>query len=188
MLFRSADLDAIFDRGRTLAFRRWKRPTVKPGGTVCSARGLVAIDSIEPVEAETVTEAEAREAGYRDLGALLAMFDGQQGTCYRIRLRPGGMDPRDELRAALPTLAELDTIRSRLARLDGNAPWTKAVLRLIAENPAIVSTVLADRAGLDRFNFKDRVRKLKALGLTISLDVGYRLSPRGEAVLAALEA
>jgi hypothetical protein len=29
------------------------------------------------------------------------------------------------------------------------------------------------------------VRKLKALGLTISLEVGYRLSPRGQAYLRA---
>ena len=34
--------------------------------------------------------------------------------------------------------------------------------------------------------FKTDVRKLKELGLTESLEVGYRLSPRGEAVLRAL--
>jgi hypothetical protein len=45
------------------------------------------------------------------------------------------------------------------------------------------STKLADAIGLERFEFKERVRKLKALGLTLSLDVGYRLSPRGEAFL-----
>ncbi|WP_235654380.1 hypothetical protein [Mycolicibacterium houstonense] len=33
--------------------------------------------------------------------------------------------------------------------------------------------------------FKRRVRQLKGLGLTISLDVGYRLAPRGRAYLAA---
>ncbi|MHB1137901.1 MAG: hypothetical protein ACYC2O_03025, partial [Microthrixaceae bacterium] len=31
--------------------------------------------------------------------------------------------------------------------------------------------------------FKTDVRKLKALGLTESLEVGYRLSPRGEVLL-----
>ncbi len=31
--------------------------------------------------------------------------------------------------------------------------------------------------------FKTNVRKLKALGLTESLEVGYRLSPRGRAFL-----
>jgi hypothetical protein len=37
--------------------------------------------------------------------------------------------------------------------------------------------------GRERLAFKTDVRKLKALGLTESLPVGYRLSPRGEAWL-----
>jgi hypothetical protein len=37
---------------------------------------------------------------------------------------------------------------------------------------------------MERLPFKANVRKLKALGLTESLDIGYRLSPRGEALLA----
>jgi predicted transcriptional regulator len=41
---------------------------------------------------------------------------------------------------------------------------------------------------VDKVRFKANVRKLKALGLTESLEVGYRLSPRGEAVLRKLEA
>jgi hypothetical protein len=36
---------------------------------------------------------------------------------------------------------------------------------------------------MEKLAFKSRVRKLKALGLTVSLDTGYRLSPRGESVL-----
>ena len=42
------------------------------------------------------------------------------------------------------------------------------------------------RAGFGRETqpFKLDVRKLKNLGLTISLEVGYRLSPRGEAYLS----
>ncbi len=45
----------------------------------------------------------------------------------------------------------------------------------------------ADLAGLlrrDRQRFKVDVRKLKSLGLTLSLAVGYRLSPRGRVFLA----
>ena len=38
--------------------------------------------------------------------------------------------------------------------------------------------------GRDTLAFKANVRKLKGLGLTESLAVGYRLSPRGVAVLA----
>ena len=46
--------------------------------------------------------------------------------------------------------------------------------------PGTVSTVLAEAVGWGRQDFKLQVRRLKELGLTFSLDVGYRLSPRGE--------
>jgi Mn-dependent DtxR family transcriptional regulator len=52
--------------------------------------------------------------------------------------------------------------------------------------PNTYSGLLADYLGLDIPSFKPWVRKLKALGLTESLKPGYRLSPRGEKVLAAL--
>lgn len=186
MLFRSKDLDAIFSGRCTLAFRRWKRPTVKVGGTVRTAHGLVGIDAIEPIEPEAVTEDEARAAGYPDRAGVLAMFASQEGTCYRITLHPAGADPRDSLSVSLPEEAELGKIVGKLARLDAAGPWTKAVLQLIDSRPAVVSTVLAEAIGLERAVLKDNVRKLKALGLTISLDVGYQLSPRGKAVLARL--
>ena len=55
-----------------------------------------------------------------------------------------------------------------------------------AGQPGIVSRVLARRADADVPLFKRRVRQLKELGLTESLEVGYRLSPRGRAVLDCL--
>jgi hypothetical protein len=77
---------------------------------------------------------------------------------------------------------------ARLRRIDSSAdtPWTASYLRLIAGQPAIVARVLAARAGAELIVFKRRVRQLKGLGLTESLEVGYRISLRGEAVLAAL--
>jgi biotin operon repressor len=54
----------------------------------------------------------------------------------------------------------------------------------IADKPAVSSVFLAEAMGWERPEFKVHVRRLKALGLTISLDVGYRLSPRGQAYLA----
>ena len=47
---------------------------------------------------------------------------------------------------------------------------------------------LAATFGRETQPFKLDVRKLKNLGLTLSLEVGYRLSPRGEAYLAATQA
>ena len=82
--------------------------------------------------------------------------------------------------------AEVERLRARLDRLDKNGPWTQAVLSLIRDNPGVVSTTLAEQHGQERFAFKQNVRKLKELGLTESLEVGYRLSPRGESLLREL--
>ena len=59
------------------------------------------------------------------------------------------------------------------------------MLRTIAERPAVRAADLAASFGRETQSFKLDVRKLKNLGLTLSLEVGYRLSPRGEAYLAA---
>jgi hypothetical protein len=48
----------------------------------------------------------------------------------------------------------------------------------------VVATELAADAGLTRDIFKRNVRSLKALGLTLSQPVGYRLSPRGQAYVS----
>ncbi len=57
------------------------------------------------------------------------------------------------------------------------------VLQTIQARPAVRAPDLAASFGRETAPFKLDVRKLKALGLTISLPVGYRLSPRGEAFL-----
>ena len=77
---------------------------------------------------------------------------------------------------------------ARLARTDAAsaAPWTGHYLQLIAGQPGVASTKLARQADVAVPMFKRRVRQLKELGLTESLEVGYRLSPRGLALLDRL--
>ena len=65
-------------------------------------------------------------------------------------------------------------------------PWTRTVLRIIDDQPEVLAGDLAEQLGRERLSFKRDVRRLKELGLTVSHPVGYRLSPRGHAVLAAL--
>jgi predicted DNA-binding transcriptional regulator YafY len=60
------------------------------------------------------------------------------------------------------------------------------VLQVIAERPAVRAAELAAGFGRETQPFKLDVRKLKNLGLTISLERGYRLSPRGQAYLAGV--
>jgi hypothetical protein len=111
-----------------------------------------------------------------------------EGTLLRIELHLAGDDPRIALRKRLPEHAELEAIVARLGRIDAasSTPWATRYLQLIADQPGIVSRVLAPQAGAEVPPFKRRVRQLKELGLTESLEVGYRLSPRGRAVLERL--
>jgi hypothetical protein len=66
------------------------------------------------------------------------------------------------------------------------APWTREVLALIRTHPGRRAGDLAPMVGLETPLFKTLVRRLTGLGLTLSLETGYRLSPRGEQVLAAV--
>ena len=105
---------------------------------------------------------------------------------YRVRLHHVGDDPRIALREDADLDAEqLAAIGARLDRLDRarDEPWTRTVLELIRANPATRAPDLAASLGRETKAFKTDVRKLKALGLTESLVVGYRLSPRGETFL-----
>jgi hypothetical protein len=181
MLFRLEVLRRIGTGEVTLAFRRWRRPTVKAGGTLRTRVGVLAIDSVELVDEEDVTDEDARRAGAVNRQALLA----GKGPLYRIEFRLAGPDPRIALRERSDiSPAERAEIDARLARLDAasrHGPWTAAVLGLIADRPATRAPDLAASLGRETAPFKADVRKLKELGLTESLEVGYRLSPRGRA-------
>jgi hypothetical protein len=178
--------DGTIDR----AFRRWERPRVRPGGSQRTAIGVIGFESVEVVQPDELDEEDALGAGFRSLPELRAFSERRTDRdLYRIRLRLLGPDPRVELRETLPTGAELEEIERRLARLDGasrHGAWTQAVLAAIGEGPGLPAAELAASFGREKLPFKLDVRKLKELGLTESLRPGYRLSPRGEAVLARL--
>lgn len=135
---------------------------------------------LKVAEVATITDAEAAEAGYASAEALRRDLAGE-GTLYRIRVRHLGADPR----AALRDDTDLIGVLEKLARLDARGPWTRRVLDLIADHPERRAGDLATMVGMETQAFKTNVRKLKALGLTESLEVGYRLSARGEAVRGA---
>lgn len=186
-----AVLDGVAAGRVDLAYRRWTRPTVKTGGRLRTAIGELAIDEVARVDETSITDADAVRAGFADRAALLASLR-PEGTLHRIRFHLAGPDSRTALRerAALDD-AELAAVRARLARLDTSSrhgPWTLATLRLIAAHEARRAPDLAAMVGRETQPFKTDVRKLKELGLTESLEVGYRLSPRGRAVLGTIEA
>ena len=192
MLFPKRVWAGLTDGTVTVAFRYWKRPTVKGGGTLHTPVGVLAIDSVERIPSRAITPAEARAAGYASRAALLtdlARFRAPGTALYRITFHYQGEDPRRALRENDRLgPAELEQLQSRLARLDrasSHGPWTTDVRELIRDHPGTLAADLAERRGREKLPFKSDVRKLKALGLTESLRVGYRLSPRGRAVLQA---
>jgi hypothetical protein len=188
MQMRPAELAAIRAGDVDVAFRRWERPRVKVGTRMRTAVGLVEVTSVDRVPVSSLTAADARRAGAASLAALRQGLDRlhPDRPVYRIGLRYAGVDPRQALREAVPDAAELDAIGAWLDRLDRASPagpWTRATLLLIDELPATRAPDLARRMGRDTPSFKQNVRKLKERGLTESLDIGYRLAPRGAALL-----
>ena len=189
MLFRQDSLDGIRDGRITLAFRRWRRPTVRTGGMLMLPIGQLQIVEVRQVADDDITDADATRAGYASRQALRAELAGRtDGTVYRIELGALGPDPRIALRLRSSLSDdELATLSGKLAKVDASAPsgpWTRRVLQLIHDKPAVRAGDLCNEVSMARLPFKANVRKLKALGLTESLDVGYRLSPRGEALLS----
>ena len=181
----------IQDGSITVMFRRWKRRQVVAGNTYRTAAGRIVIDEVTKVAPSRIRRADALAAGYRSVAEAVADLRGTPGDpVFLLRLHPAAdEDPR----AVLAESAELSTsdveeITHRLDRLDEastHGPWTRETLAVIGRRPAVRAGDLAAELGREMLPFKLDVRKLKNLGLTLSLEVGYRLSPRGEAYLRA---
>lgn len=191
MLIKDDVIERIKTGEITVLFRRWSRPGAKAGGTQMTQGGVIGIDSVEVVTENKITDLDARESGYGTRDNLLEKLNYRDDPIYRIRIHWAGEDPRIALREHDDlTDAELAEIVAKLDKLDKNSkrgPWTQSYLQVIQDMPNTYSGLLADYLGLSIAEFKPWVRKLKALGLTESLDVGYRLSPRGERVFRAID-
>lgn len=187
MRVQARDREAIEQGQVTLLFRRWKRSQVVAGRVYRTAAGRLQVDAVEVVDPTRISDADARRAGAADADALRALLRGQPDwPTRRIEVRLAtGPDPRSVLAAAddlsEADVAELDRRLDRLDRASTHGAWTAETIHLIGEQPATLAADLAASVGRERDPFKLDVRKLKALGLTESLPIGYRLSPRGRA-------
>lgn len=191
MLLKNSELDAIRCGQTSLVFRRWRKPSVRTGGSLKTAIGVLSILQFERIDRDDITAADAQAAGCPTLSELLDRLDEREGDVYRIQVRYAGDDPRIQLRASdRLTPADLSEIRNRLERLDAasrTGPWTQPVLLAIARHPHLRAASLSEITGFEKERLKTDVRKLKNLGLTISRHSGYELSPRGIVVLEHLQ-
>jgi len=134
MLFRSETLEGIRTGAITLAFRRWRRASVRAGGTLLTPVGQLSIKSVDLVALERISTADAQRAGYESRELLLQELRLRaEGEVYRIKLGSLRPDPRIALRQTqVDNEAEFQDLRIRLSRLDGRAlqgAWTKTSFR-----------------------------------------------------------
>lgn len=190
MLLKNEVLRKIGSGEITVIFRRWKRPGVKAGGTQMTQLGVIGIDSVAVVDENEITDEDAHGAGYASREDLIEHLNYREDPIYRIGVRWHGEDPRIALRVndslSEGELAEVIDRLEKMDRMSKRGAWTRSYLEVIESMPATYSGLLANYLGISQADFKPWVRKLKALGLTESLEVGYRLSPRGEKVIDAL--
>ncbi|MEP6623647.1 MAG: hypothetical protein ABJC79_04340 [Acidimicrobiia bacterium] len=182
---------AIADGSITVSFRLWTRPQAKVGGRYAVGAVVIEVDAIEMIPFHAVTDADVRNAGATDREALRkrAAHAGpieDDTLLYRLDFHVAGE------RTAPDTVpldgAAVAQVIEKLDRMDARSkrgPWTQRVLEIIGDQPATVSTELAEQLDRARFEFKTDVRKLKALNLTESLLVGYQLTPLGRLVVTA---
>jgi hypothetical protein len=196
-------LDSIVAGDIDLVFRRWRKPTVKAGGRLRTVVGVLAIEAIDIVEADAIDDAQAARAGFDSAAVLVHDLLRERATSgrartakvdetsqlYRVRVSFAGPDDRIERREQLLAPNELKALSGKLAAMDARSthgPWTRRTLELIATWPARRAPELAEMHGYETLPWKAQVRRLKELGLTESLPVGYQLSPRGQQVFEAL--
>ena len=195
LLFQKHFHAGLKDGSVTLTFRRWPKARVKAGGRYrCHPIGVLEVDDVRLVQVKNISEPDAKRAGFATRKALLEYLAGgpngaldEQSDLYRVELHHGG--DGDRVSIALDdklSPEDLETLKKKLARLDGDDPWTLKTLRLIEQHPQVRARILAAKLGRERDPFKVDVRKLKRLGLTQSFELGYEVSPRGRAYLAAL--
>jgi hypothetical protein len=188
----------IADGSITVAFRWWKRPTVVVGRPYRTGGGRVEVMAVDTVDQESITEADARAAGHESLDELVTFLDSARRPddasyrLYRVRFAVlDEPDPRQILagddQLGADDIADIDARLDRYDKAAKLGPWTRKTLLLVAEHPERRAPDLAEMLGRETKPFKLDVRKLKNLGLTESLRIGYRLSPRGRAYVETLD-
>jgi hypothetical protein len=199
MLFRQRDHAAIEAGSITATVRAWLRPQARIGGSYrLHSRGELVVDALTHLTAEDLTDETAQDCGYPGRAELLAALEGATAgrePVAKLTWLRFHYEPRPDERSVLAydddlACDQFEALASGLDAMDRRSrhgPWTLQTLRLIDGHPREVASSLAATLGRETQPFKTDVRKLKRLGLTISHDRGYEVSPRGRALLDHLD-
>ena len=169
----------------TVSFRNWKRPQAAVGGVYrLRPRGAVRVTGVRAVRLADIAADDLRRAGFTSVAAVAAVLRlPESATVTRVEF-----ELTEEPAAKPPPPLSAEAVIARLRATDRRsaAPWTAAALALIRAHPATRAGDLAAAMSWETPPFKANVRKLKALGLTQSLETGYRLTELGERVAALM--
>jgi hypothetical protein len=162
---------------------------VKVGGRYALGGGAIVVDRMSEVRLDDITTTLARRCGFASLVDLVKT--AKHGAGERVFIIDFHYDGNAGARAKRETQAvspaKLAKLVERLDAMDRRAKsgaWTLATLRAIEAHPGVLAAKLARSLDRPRDDFKRDVRKLNNLGLAFSLEIGYRLTPKGEALLA----
>lgn len=190
MLLKAETLKGILAGDIDLQFRRWRRPSVSAGGRLSTAIGRLQIGRVDVVDLKSLSENDARRAGFADLIGLSTSLRAGVHPLYRIEILRVEADPRERLREQTSwTADDRKALLARFERWNRRRPdYGRALLRLIEGSEGVAASQLAARLGVEVPVLKRDVRTLAGLGITQSLATGYRLAPRGLAALNWLAA
>ena len=188
MLFKEKDLDGIKSGKISLSFRNWKKLSVNVGSEIKTSVGVIKIGSIREVQLSDITDEDAIAAGFASAKSLTGLLMSQkEGQIYKIAVSFLKENQTIELRASsIINEEQFNEIKAALDNLDKFSKvgkWTTKTLLAIKGNPKMKAADLAVIAKKEKEWLKLNVRKLKALGLTISHEPGYTLSATGDAYL-----
>lgn len=189
MMFTNKFHPGIQDGTITVSYRYWKRPQAVAGNTY-KINPIGHIRMLSVTTPEAVTRQDLPRTGFLSLSDLSEFLE-QRGTAerrlYRLEFvylgHRADLEPDRQGTDAVEELEQLDRLLTKKDQNSGFA-WTRPTLQLIGEMPGASSAVLASILERDRAALKKDVRKLKQLGLTVSLEVGYQLSAKGLSYLA----
>ena len=183
--------EAIRAGAVTCSFRHWKSPQAKVGGRYnLHPKGAIEVTGLQQIRVADARRRDIRESGFTDLGALCDYLKVQaDDLVYLVEFRFLG----DVTVKAPPirklSVTEAQNLALNLRNMDARSsrgPWACRTLALIDNHPGTRAVELAAKLDWETAPFKANVRKLKKLGLTESLEVGYQLTERGRDVLSAL--
>lgn len=185
MLFKNDILKQIGNGTVNTAYRRWAKPSVKAGNTLMTAVGVLMITSVKEIDYKSITDKDIQKAGLKSRAQLdKELSFKKERTLYKISFKLLGDDPRVALREETDiSKEEFEQLKAKLEKMDKTSKhgaWTMPVLKLIAKHPGKHAIYFSERLGIEKDWLKLHIRKLKNLGLTISLPVGYEIAPRGE--------